>query len=335
MEPAQGAIQPASAVANDPTADPLARFRRRGRILFTFLAFWSVVIGGVVITAGGVDRPGLSVLVAAIGLVIGVAVAWALVVGLNAGRPWADRATVIVCGILVAAGVIRSLIRLSDGAIDIPLDAIGAALVLAVRPSALPVARPGDGRRIGLVVAATLVSAFWPLVGDAVASGRLLGAAPDGVSVQVTVDCSAIAADPAAPIVARASWTWTDGELLSGSTDGFVVWWSATTDADPPEANAETSGGVIVDGEVEMAPADAVWSGSGSPAAALTDPFEMEGNARTFGIDVARSGLVDGHVVLPLRPLAREARHGSVRVQAGYAHLDRWLKESDPVDCDW
>lgn len=153
-----------AARAVDPTKAALARYRRRGRILFILLAVFVLVVGGIVLALGGADASPRTILLAAIGLVIGLAVDYVLIVGLGAARPWADHATVVVCVILLLTGVTRSLIRLTNGAIDIPLEAIGAALVLAARPAAFPPSQPGDDMRVGLVALAALVSAGWPLV---------------------------------------------------------------------------------------------------------------------------------------------------------------------------
>lgn len=332
MDVPNDAAIPPTVVKVDPAIEALARFRRRGRLFFTFLAFWAGILGSVVIVFGATDHPFRSIIVAIIAVAIGIAVDVALVFGLAERRPWADRSTIVVCGIFLVAGVLRSLIKLSSGTVEIPLDSIGAALVLAVRPTTLAPALPGDRRRIGLVAAAALLSAVSPLIGDEAASGRILGASADQVRVAVTVDCDAMAADPAAPVVVRASWHWTGGEILARGTDGFVVSWLAATDAD---ADGEGALEMYEAGPVEVAPMGAVWSGSGSPASALTDPIEAQGNAHSFGIDVGRFGLVDGQVVIPLRPVPADAGHGSVQVSAQYAHLDRWITDPGLVGCVW
>lgn len=325
---------PPTAVKAEPAAEALARFRRRGRLLFTLLAFWSVILGGVVIALGPTDHPLRLVVVTMIGVAIGLALDVALVFGLAERRPWADRATIVVCGIFLVAGILRLLVRLSSGSLEIPLDAIGAALVLAERPTTLAPDLLGDRRRIGLVAAAALLAAVMPLVANGVASGKILGATPSQVGVVATVDCDAIAADPTAPVLINASWDWTGGEPLAGGTDGVVVKWFATTDADA-NANVEAgdSTGLFVDGEAEMVPTDAVWNSEG-PTSALLDPVE-DANGRAFGIDVDDAGLVDGHVAMRLHPVSPDARHGSVQVSASYAHLGLWVVDSGQVGCEW
>ena len=328
MDPSDAIPRP-TAVGAAPAVDPLVLFRRRARNLFTILAFWSAIVGGAGIIVGSADRFGLSIIVTAVGLVAAVALFYVLVMALAERRPWADRATVIVCTILVVGGVARSVIRSAGGAIEVPLDAIGAALVLAVAPAMSAPWGPGDGRRLRLLAAATVVALYGPVIGTGIHAGSLLGATPDDVSLRVEVDCFAIVADPQAPVVIRASWQWAGGEILPGGNDGLVVRWSASTDA--VEADG---GGMFVDGDVRTTPSDAVWLGSGSPASALTDTFEADGNARVFGIDVGGFGLIDGHVVIPLRPVSPDVRHGSITVIAGYAHLDHWIKQSE-AGCDW
>lgn len=307
-----------------------ARFRRRGRWLFTALAFFSVIVGGVVITFGAVDGPLRVVDLAAIGVLIGVVVDVVMVFALAERRSWAHRATVAVCLVLLVTGLLRSVLRLASGTIEIPLDAIGAALVLAVRPAVFAPELPGDGRRIGLVVAAALVSTIWPLLGPVAGRGGLLAASADQVKVDVSVDCSEIAADPTQPVMVRAAWAWTGGEFLAGGSDGVVVRWLGTTDAGEDDAR-----GLYAEDEVELEPRDAVANGSGSPAAALTDPLIAQGDGRDYSFDVDRFGLVDGHVVLALRPVSATAKHGSVEVSAWYAHRDTWLAEGGPSSCEW
>jgi hypothetical protein len=334
MDLSQEVSQAPIPVADEPALDELERFRRRGRYLFTFLAVVSAVFGSLVIfSPGGVDRPVLSWLVGAVGIASAFVVSYVLVMGLSDGRPWADRAAVVACSALLAAGVLRSLGRLTAGAFEIPIDAIGAALVLAAQPASFRLGSMPDlaRGRVVLIALGAGFAALSPLIAEEVAAGRILGATPDQVTVNATVDCSGIAADPSAPILVGASWDWSGGELLAASADAIYIRWFGSTDV-----HGEDDLDVHVDGQVAMEPVAAVWPGSGGAASTLTDPIEARGNARAFGIDVAGYGLIDGSVVVPLRPVSAAARHGWVQVAAGYVHRDRWIKETENLlKCSW
>lgn len=138
----------------------------------------------------------------------------------------------------------------------------------------------------------------------------------DAVELTVTLDC----APPDGPgAIATVRWHWRDGEFLAGATDGLVVTWTGEVTWDP----AATS----------WSPPYAIWEGGGSPSAALIDRIDGERPTLTFGIDVARTGLMDGSVTVRLLPTAVGSPRPPVTIDAAYAHLDRWLVRSDPVSC--
>ena len=146
----------------DPASDDpgLARFRRRGRWLFTALAILTVVVALLVLANVPGNLPDTALLLLVLGVVLGVVVDIALVVGLSNGRPWADHATVAVCWILLVLGLTRTVLRLLGGAIDIPLDSILAALVLSVKPAVLPPVDAADRPWVWIIVGITLVGAI-------------------------------------------------------------------------------------------------------------------------------------------------------------------------------
>jgi len=153
--------------ARDAPGDPggdVARFRRRGRLCFQILAAFSAVIGGIVLVVAASAVPLPILLTAAASVALFLLVCYLLVTGLGGGRAWADHATIAVCTILVVTGVLRSLLRLSTGSIDIPIDAIAAAIVLAARPARLEPTADEDRLRLWLVVGLAAVGAIAGLV---------------------------------------------------------------------------------------------------------------------------------------------------------------------------
>jgi hypothetical protein len=142
----------------------LARFRRRGRLCFQILAAFTAVIGGTVLVVAAPAVPLPILLTAAAGVALFLVVCYLVVTGLGSGRAWADHATVAVCTILLVAGIIRSLVRLTAGSIDIPIDAIAAAIVLSVRPAGFQPTADEDRPRLWFVVGLAAISAIAGLV---------------------------------------------------------------------------------------------------------------------------------------------------------------------------
>jgi hypothetical protein len=89
-----------------------------------------------------------------------------LFVGLGRRSPWALHAVLPVCVALIAIGVARALIALTQGNVTLPLEAIAAVLVLT-RPHApdiMPPATSDDRRRVTVVTAVVFASTFVPIV---------------------------------------------------------------------------------------------------------------------------------------------------------------------------
>ena len=140
--------------------DSLRRFRKRARWMFLAFAGITLVIAAIVLPNAPPGTSNQTLLLVLGSVLLGLGVDLALVVGLSAGRPWADHATVWVCWILLFTGIARTLWRLTGAAIDIPIDAILAVAVLSARPSILPAVDPVDRWRVWLLVAVSLVSAL-------------------------------------------------------------------------------------------------------------------------------------------------------------------------------
>ncbi len=313
---------------SDPTPDPETvspRFERWAARLFAVLIFVTG-LAAVVVLANSGDTPPGAILLGLGTWPLGVTVLLAAMWGLGASRPWARPLALGVLWILVFAGVVQFIASLSSG-IKFPLEAIAAAFVLRTAGDSprrlLMTAR--DQRIAVALTGLFLVSTAWPLVSSVAlrpgASPFAVGS--DALDVTVAIDCSGATGEDG--IRATITWRWGDRDLFPGSTDGLFVGWSTIQDLEAPYYDQEAS---------SWPPG--VWPGLGSPAAMLIQPMEngWQGQSTTFGIDVARAGQGDGEVVVVLRPNS-EGSHGSVTVNAAYAHLDRWVRDSDGAGCGW
>jgi hypothetical protein len=297
-------------------ADPLEPYRRWATTLFTILVLVGIV-GTVAVLGAMPSQAVFWVLVASV--VLFIATLLVVMAALRRPEPWAVHAIAPICVVIVAAAVSRVAVALSQGTITIPLEGIGALMVLTRdhRAEHLPPLADQGRWRVLLAVAAIAVAQL-PSATGPIADGGPFGLQPEALNLQVTMDCTTLG--PAAGIPVRAEWSWRRRELLSPPVDGLVVRWSAS--------------GAFVADEVTMSD-PAVWPGSGAPASALIQPLTQDVPSREFGIDVAQAGLIDGSVELILRPNDPTATSGSFMVWAAYAHGDRWLKESETTACGW
>jgi hypothetical protein len=160
---------PTTAAGGDPAA--LDQFRRWARFLFVLLALVAAV-GIVLVPVGvGVD-PARFVAAWPIVVIIAVNVAATLIAlislirGLGGWSPWALHAVVPVCAVLIAIGIARLLIALTQVQLTVPLEALGALLVLTRPhgPDIMPGATLSDRRRVTVVTGVIFASYFVPLV---------------------------------------------------------------------------------------------------------------------------------------------------------------------------
>jgi len=308
-------------------ADPPDPYLRWATALFWVLAIFSLVVGLFVLGAPSIGPAAFAVVL--LSLVLDIAVLLTLVAALGRRDTWAVHAIQPICQVLLTAGLIRLVVGLTQSSITVPLDAIGAAMVLS-RPHGpgyrAAVSRP-DRRRINLAVGALVAAQLLPFLAEPLRDGGLFGAQESALDLRVTVDCSG-AGTPSAAIPVRVTWAWSGNELFSPANDGLVVQWNVTTDGvnDP-------SG--VVAGDATVSDEDVIWEGGGSPASTLTEPLTLEGRSREFGINLGSAGLTDGSVGFDLRPADSTARHGGVEAWASYAHGDRWLRQSAFATCTW
>jgi hypothetical protein len=154
-------------------ADPAALdpFRRWARFLFAILALVAAVGLVFVPLTVGVDPARLAavwplVLILVVNLAATLIVLASLFRGLGRWSAWALHAVVPVCGVLIAIGIARAVIALTQGQITPPLEALAAVLVLTRPhgPDILPPATADDRRRATLATGALFASYFVPLV---------------------------------------------------------------------------------------------------------------------------------------------------------------------------
>lgn len=153
----------------DPAAlDP---FRRWARFLFAILALVAAVGLVFVPLTVGVDTARLAavwpiVVILAVNLAATLIVLASLFRGLGRWSAWALHAVVPVCGVLIAIGIARAVIALTQDQITPPLEALAAVLVLTRPhgPDILPPATADDRRRATLATGALFASYFVPLV---------------------------------------------------------------------------------------------------------------------------------------------------------------------------
>jgi hypothetical protein len=154
-----------------PAPDALEPYIRWARLLFIVLAAVNVaglvlvVIGGSMV-AGQVGGALPAILLLAISGAVSLAVFVVLVIALGTRSTWAIHAVAPVCYLLIAVGVVRVLLAFSRGEILIPLETLGALLVLT-RPHGrdlLPPADAGTPTRVGLFLAALVATYALPLV---------------------------------------------------------------------------------------------------------------------------------------------------------------------------
>jgi hypothetical protein len=143
------------AIAPPEHASPLEPYRHWAAVLFWLLAATSLIAVVIALGVGGSLALGY-VVSALIGLVVLLDEATAL------GRraPWAIHAIRPLCYVIIAAGVFRVIVALTHGTVTIPLEVIGALLVLSREhgSSSLPAVDEPDRWRVSLAVGALIVA---------------------------------------------------------------------------------------------------------------------------------------------------------------------------------
>jgi hypothetical protein len=162
MDTADPMVDP---VGPEGAGDPLRAYRSWATALFALLAALIIVVGALALGALGGQAP-LLLAAAFSTALLGLVVLVALVIGLGRLAPWAIHAIQPVCVILIAFGVLRVLVGFAAGTLTIPLEAIGAALVLSRdhRPAIMPPLDAGGRRTMWLATGAFFVAQALPLL---------------------------------------------------------------------------------------------------------------------------------------------------------------------------
>ncbi len=304
------------------------RFRTRAQLLFGLLVVVALIGGWLVFLVPG-DLPAVARVVALGGLALSIAAYTALIRALGRGRDWSMSATIWACVLLVVAGVVQVFYDLTRSTITIPIAAILALVVLAVRPpaGAMPLLGRAAKQARALVIGALVVSMVGPAMLAVFVNGQALAVTPEELELTVALECpSPYVVNPASAraVGVDTTWRFRRHEPFPPPHDGLVVRW------DTNEGPDETEVSLVVD---RWEPQDAIWRGNATPASTLTVPIAQEGPSEEYGIDVAGHGQVDGHIRQELGVPAGFT--GELTVWASYAHGDRWVTASDPVVCSF
>ena len=154
-----------------PDDDPLRQYRRWATVLFVVLALVGIV-GAVVVLSVADTVPTSTVLQLLGTVVLGTGVMVIVVLALGRGEAWAVHSIVPLCTVIIAAGLIRVIMALASSRIDIPLDVIGALMVLT-RPhpaSSLPSLDQAGERTRSVAVGAFIVAQVVPYLSTALTS---------------------------------------------------------------------------------------------------------------------------------------------------------------------
>lgn len=307
----------------------MERYRRRARTLFVVLSIVAMLVVAVAVGLGYIHIPPEERAVLFAGQALVLVAYVVLYRALGRGDGWADRATLWVCAILIASGAIRSLVDLGSARITIPLEAIGAALVIRARPaSGIPVVVSAAARDRGLaasVIAAVLLAQLVPAL--ATAAPGVLEARPDDLVLDLAVTCppAGSSRDDAA-IDVELAWTWTRRAPVAPEADGLVIGWYATT-----VGSAPADAGLVVR-EVAISDLTITEGMDGAPGELLRLEVAPHLTVREFLIP---REVTEASVRLVLVPRDRSAHSGSLDVDARYAHGDAWVRSAVSRGCGW
>jgi len=150
----------------------LGQYRDWARFLFAILALLAA-IGLILVpsSTGGLDPTRIAavwpiVLILTLNVAATLLVLVSLIRGLSRRSTWALHAVMPVCIVLIVIGTFRTLIALTQGQIQLPLEAFGGLLVLSRphHPDILPPATADDRRRATIATGVMFASYFVPLV---------------------------------------------------------------------------------------------------------------------------------------------------------------------------
>jgi hypothetical protein len=149
------------ALAEDAAVpDVLEPYRRWAGVLFAILTVVAIVATAAVITRSS----GQAAVILLASTFLTVTTLLAVIVDLDRGKWWAVQAIAPICYVIVVIGLLRALMALSQNNVSIPLEAIGALMVLSREHGheSLPELTEPDRRNVTLAVAAMVAAALLP-----------------------------------------------------------------------------------------------------------------------------------------------------------------------------
>ena len=323
-------IDPPSPRPGPPTDDPLQPYRGWASVLCLLLVLVGLLGLGLIL-ASGLNADARIIVTAGAFALLGIGVFAAEGLGLQSIAPWAVHAVRPLCIVLILGGAIRVVVALSAGSLTIPLEAVGALLVLTRdhRPELLPALDQAGRRTMAIVVALAVVVQLGPAVMDPIGRGDLFGASEATLGLTVATECTAPVTQED-PATIRVAWTWASGEPFTPPADGVLISWHLSSPESPDGEDASTFGGS------RTSDPERIWDGGeGEASGALAQSVDSGGRTWEYGIDLQPGGLLDGWVELDVAPADPSVTSGMLDAQAWYAHGGRWVKASDLASCVW
>lgn len=152
-------INPTQIAAAD-SPDVLEPYRHWAGVLFAILALVAIVASAAVITRAS----GQAAVILLASAFLTVTTLLSVIVDLDRGKWWAVQAIAPICYVLVVVGLFRALIALSQNNVSLPLEAIGALMVLSREHGHehLPELVEPERRNVTLAVAALVAAVLLP-----------------------------------------------------------------------------------------------------------------------------------------------------------------------------
>jgi cytochrome bd-type quinol oxidase subunit 2 len=147
-------------IAGTAAPDVLEPYRRWAGVLFAIVSVVVIAASAAVITRSS----GQSAAILLASAFLTVTTLLAVIVDLDRGRWWAVQAIAPLCYVFIVVGVLRALIALTQNNVTIPLEAIGALMVLSREHGRdnLPELIEPDRRNVTLAVVAIVAAALLP-----------------------------------------------------------------------------------------------------------------------------------------------------------------------------
>jgi hypothetical protein len=299
-------------------------FEARASLVFKVVAAFGLIVGGaVLLTAGGdpVDASAVLALGAATGCA-GLEIIEAR--GLDQRRPWALAAARPMLAVLVATGLLSSLVALGESRLELPIAAVLAFwALLGVAIARVP---PRDRRSNGMVVAFVALTVVTMGAHSVIGPGGVLDVRKADLVDSIDVECGDPASAPPHALSIVYAWHWARTGLPASGLDSVVIAWSGADDVGASlyalAATPPTGSGVY-----------AGLSGGPSSDLAMTFAQGYQGSWE-WGIALDEQHLQPGRIEVELQRSAAPPHAGSLTVTADYIHLGVWQRQVEAT-CTW